>query len=232
MEEYKQNNAITKWAEEDRPREKLLLKGRHALSDSELIAILIGSGSRNESAVDLSKRILASVNHNLNALAKLTIKDLQQFHGIGEAKAIAIAAALELGRRRQASEILQNPIIKASRDAFNILNTVLGDLPNEAFWTLYLNQKNEVTHKECISIGGVNGTVADVRIIMQKAVQQLATGIIISHNHPSGSLKPSQADINITKKIKEAGRILDVKLLDHIIVGHQEYFSFNDEGMI
>lgn len=232
MEEYKQSNAISNWAEEDRPREKLLLKGRQALTDSELIAILIGSGSPNESAVDLSKRILASAENNLNALAKLTIKELQKFHGIGEAKSISIAAALELGRRRQATISLKKPIIRSSRDAYNILNAVLGDLPNEAFWTLYLNQKNEVIHKECISVGGVSGTVADVRIIMQKAVQQLATGIIISHNHPSGSLKPSQADINITKRIKEAGKVLDVKLLDHIIVGDQAYLSFSDEGMI
>lgn len=230
MKEYKQSNAIPQWAEEDRPREKLLLKGRQALSDSELIAILIGSGSRSESAVELSKRILSSVENNLNELAKVSILDLQQFKGIGEAKAISIAAALELGRRRQASEFIAKKKISLSKDAFEILNVHLADLPHEEFWTLYLNRKNDVIHKERISVGGLTGTVADVRIIMKKAIQLLATGIIIAHNHPSGNLRPSKADKQLTKNIKEACKILNIVLFDHIIIGYQEYYSFSDEG--
>jgi len=232
MEEYKQSNAIPQWAEEDRPREKLLLKGRQALSDSELIAILIGSGSRNESAVELSKRILQSVEHNLNELAKISILDLQKFKGIGEAKAISIAAALELGRRRQASDFIAKKKISVSKDAFEILNAKLADLPHEEFWTLYLNRKNEVIHKERISVGGLTGTVADVRIIMNIAIQKLACGIIIAHNHPSGNLKPSKADRQLTKNIKEACRLFDITLIDHLIIGYGEYFSFSDRREI
>jgi DNA repair protein RadC len=229
---YKQNLTIKTWAEEDRPREKLSLKGKNALSDAELVAILIGSGNKNESAVELSKKILASINNNLNKLGKLSINDLTQFNGIGEAKAISIIAALELGRRRKDSEIEKRPIIKSSKDAYNIIADVLSDLPHEEFWVLYLNRKNEVIKKENISKGGVSGTIADSKIIFKSAIEQLASAIILCHNHPSGNLSPSAADISLTKKLKETGIMLDTPVLDHLIIGEKDYFSFADENLM
>jgi len=223
---------IKSWAEADRPREKLMLKGKNSLSDAELIAILIGSGNREESAVELSKRILQSTNNNLNKLGKLTINDLTQFNGIGEAKAISIIAAIELGRRRKESISDKQAIIQSSKNAFNEIKNVLSDLPHEEFWVIYLNRKNGVIKKQNISKGGVTGTIADAKIIFKQAIELLASGIILCHNHPSGNTKPSQADIKLTKKLVEVGQLTDVPILDHLIIGEQNYFSFADEGLI
>ncbi len=233
MENYNATGwTIKAWAEADRPREKLLNKGRKALSDAELLAILIGSGSRNETAVALSQRILKSVNNNLHELGKKNISDLTQFKGIGEAKAITIAAATELGRRRQLANAAERPQIKGSRDAYNILAPILIDLPHEEFWIVLLNRSNRVIGKECISSGGVAGTVVDAKIIFKKALAGLASSIILFHNHPSGNLRPSQADLDITKKLKKAGEVMDISVLDHLIVSEKGYFSFVDEGVL
>lgn len=223
---------ITHWAEEDRPREKLLLKGKMALSDAELIAILIGSGTVSLSAVDLAKQILQHVEHNLNDLAKLTIKDLQKFKGIGEAKAIAIISALELGRRRKESEPTKKPRITSSQNAYDVIAPHLLDLGHEEFWIIMLNKANVVIKKAQVSSGGVSGTIADPKIIFKKAVESLASAIILVHNHPSGNLKPSQADIMLTRKLKEAGKLLDIPVLDHLIFTDHNYYSFADEGMM
>lgn len=234
MENYPPNPSmpITAWAEDDRPREKLLNKGRLALSDAELLAILLGSGSRNESAVDLAKRILNSVERNLNELSKLSLVDLMKFKGIGEAKAITIAAALELGRRRQTSEFLELPVIRGSSDAFRCIAPVLQDLPHEEFWLLILNKANKVLGKEQVSIGGTDATIVDARIVFRKAIEAKAISIIVSHNHPSGTMRPSQADIDLTRKLKNAGEILGIPVLDHLIIVDKGYYSFADEGMM
>ena len=225
------NFSIKFWAEDDKPREKLMLKGKQALSDAELIAILIGSGSRNESAVDLSKRILKSVDNNLNALGKLSLKQLMEFKGIGEAKAISIAAAMELGRRRREEETIELKKITSSKAVFEIMQPIIGELPHEEFWVLYLNNSNKVIYKAQLSKGGITGTVVDVRLIFKTALEQNATSIILSHNHPSGKLQASDADLQITKKLKTAGEQLDVKVLDHIIITENGYLSFQDEGI-
>lgn len=223
---------IKTWAEEDRPREKLLLKGKRALSDAELMAIIIGSGNATESAVDLSKRILAGAGNNLNQLGKLTVPDLMKYKGIGEAKAISIVAALELGARRQVSEVVKLDQITSSRDAYEILKPLLADLPKEEFWVLFLNRSNKVMVKDQVSSGGVNGTVADPRIIFKKALEHLASGIILAHNHPSGTLRPSREDDAMTKKLVEAGRMLEIPILDHLIITDGGYFSYADEGRL
>jgi len=222
---------ILSWAEEDRPREKLLLKGKAALSDAELIAVLIGSGTRELSAVDLSKLILQSVNNNLNELAKLSINDLIKFKGIGDAKAISIAAALELGRRRKESETLKKLKIGSSTDVYEAIRPYLMDLQHEQFWVLLLNRANEVIRPQQISIGGVSGTVADPKMIFKAAIEHLASSIILVHNHPSGNLTPSQADKDLTKKVKEGGQTLDIPVLDHLIFSDTGHFSFADEGI-
>jgi len=228
----KNNIAISSWAEEDRPREKLVLKGRQALTNAELLAIIIGSGSRSESAVDLSKRILASVNNDLFAIGKLSIKDLMKFNGIGEAKAISIIATLELGRRRKDSEKIDSKKITSSNDAYEELKDLFADLDHEQFWVLLLSRANKVITKKQISIGGVAGTVVDSKIIFKTALEHLASGIILSHNHPSGNLKPSAADITITKKIMAAGKNLDINVLDHIIISDLGYTSLVDDGFV
>jgi len=225
------NFPITNWSEDDKPREKLMLKGKSALSDAELIAILIGSGSRNESAVDLSKRILASVAHNLNSLGKLSMAQLMEFKGIGEAKAISIIAAMELGRRRRAEEAVELTKVTSSKTVFEIMQPIIGELPHEEFWILYLNNSNKVIFKAQISIGGITGTIVDVRLVFKMALEKGATALILCHNHPSGTLIPSDADKQITKKLKLAGDSLDVKVLDHLIVTETKYFSFVDEGI-
>ena len=225
------NFSIKFWAEDDKPREKLMLKGKQALSDAELIAILIGSGSRNESAVDLSKRILKSVDNNLNALGKLSLKQLMEFKGIGEAKAISIAAALELGRRRRAEETIELKKITSSKAVFEIMQPIIGELPHEEFWVLYLNNSNKVIYKAQLSKGGMTGTIVDIRLIFKVAFEQNATSIILTHNHPSGKLEASDADKEITKKLKLAGEQLDIRVLDHIIVTENGYLSFQDEGI-
>ena len=222
---------ITNWSEDDKPREKLMLKGKSVLSDAELIAILIGSGSRNESAVDLSKRILASVNHNLNALGKLSIAQLMNFKGIGEAKAISIIAAMELGRRRRNEEAVELTKIASSKAVFEVMQPIIGELPHEEFWVLFLNNSNKILFKTQLSKGGMTGTMVDVRIVFKLAFEQNATAIILTHNHPSGKLQASDADIQITKKIKTAGQQLDIPVLDHIIITEKGYYSFADEGI-
>lgn len=232
MSEELPYQSIKSWAEDERPREKLLLKGRAALSDAELIAILIGSGSRNESAVDLSKRILSASNANLNELAKLSVADLMQFKGIGEAKAISIITALELGKRRRLSEVLQKPKITCSNDVYDLLQPHIADLSHEEFWVLFLNQRNMVISSKCMGQGGITGTISDVRLIFREALMQKATAIVAGHNHPSGNTKPSQQDIHLTKRLKESGALLEIRLLDHIIVTQKHYYSFADEGMM
>lgn len=232
--DYKEQKTtgIKSWAEDDRPREKLLLKGRSALSDAELVAILIGSGSRSETAVDLSKRILASVDGNLNELGRLSVNDLTTFKGIGEAKAISIITALELGKRRRLADGISRKKITCSSEAFEILQPIMGDLPHEEFWVIYLNNSNKVLKTACISKGGIAGTLADVRLIFKAGVENNASALVLAHNHPSGGLRPSMADKNITKKIAEAGTVMDVKVIDHLIVTENEYFSFADEGLL
>lgn len=232
MEEYKNRLAITSWAEDDRPREKLAAKGKAALSNAELIAILIGSGSREESAVDLAKRILSSGNNDLNTLARMSIKELCQFKGMGEAKAITILAALELGARKQQAAALTRNQITDSRSLYDILKPQMVDLPHEEFWVIYLNKANKILSFESVSKGGVAGTVADVKIIFKKAIELLASSIILAHNHPSGNLKPSGADISLTKRMRETGKIMEIDVLDHIIVAETGYYSFADEGML
>ena len=222
---------INQWAEDDRPREKFLLKGKSTLSDSELLAILIGSGSRNESAVQLCQRILASSENNLNALGKMSVAQLMQFKGIGEAKAISIAAALELGRRRRAEDAVELKKITSSKAVFDIMQPIIGELPHEEFWVLYLNNSNKVIYKAQLSKGGITGTVVDIRLIFKMAFEQNATGLILSHNHPSGKLIASEADLKITKRIKEAGQTLEIQVLDHLIITENGYLSFQDEGI-
>ncbi|UFH32604.1 DNA repair protein RadC [Chryseobacterium sp. C-71] len=219
-------------AEDDRPREKFLLKGKNSLSDSELLAIIMGSGSRDETAVELARKILASVNNNWHQLSLLTIKDLTKFKGVGEVKAISIATALEIGRRRASQEIPEKPQISSSKDAYQILKLHLADLRTEEFWAVFLNQSNKVIHLAQLTQGGINQSIVDIRIVFKIALEHFATGIIISHNHPSGNLKPSAEDINITKKIQEAGNLMNIQLLDHLIITQNTYLSFVDEGIL
>lgn len=227
-----QKYSIKQWAKDDRPREKLLRKTSAALSDSELLAILIGHGTREKSAVDLAREVLELGKNNLNELGKLSIKELLKIKGIGEVKALILLAALELGRRRHGSLLAEKVIIKQSSDIASYLQSALMDLSYEVFGVLFLNQANRVNHFEIISQGGITGTVADPRIILRKALEEEAVNIILCHNHPSGNLKPSRADEELTQKIKEAARFLDIKVLDHIIVSEQGYFSFADEGLL
>ncbi len=232
MDYQTQYIAINQWAEEDRPREKLLLKGKYVLSDAELIGILIGSGTKTLSAVDLSKQILHSVGNDLNKLAKLTVPDLIKFKGIGEAKAINIVSALEIGRRRKLSEPQKLPKIICPADVYELMKPELSDLPHEEFWVLMLKRNNTVIKKEQISLGGVTGTVADPKLIFKKALDSLATGIVLIHNHPSGKKKPSEADNRLTKKIKDAGELLDISVFDHVIFTDEGYFSYSENGFL
>lgn len=227
--EYRPINA---WAEEDRPREKMLIKGREALSDAELLAILLGSGTRGISAVDLAREILKSVHNNLHELGRRSIHDLKQFKGMGEAKAITIAAALELGRRRQVADLRERPRIACSRDAYGYIAPLIADLHHEEFWLLMLNRRNEVIRHERISSGGMHATTVDAKMVFQKALMAQAAAIIAVHNHPSGSLTPSQPDIELTQRLEAAGKALQLPLLDHIIVGEGAYYSFADEGKL
>lgn len=224
--------SIKHWSLDDRPREKLLHKGKSTLSDAELVAILIGSGSREESAVSLCKRILASVDNNLNALGKLSVSDLMEFKGIGEAKAISIVAALELGRRRRGEEALIRNKITSSNSVFEMMQPIIGELSHEEFWIIYLNNSNKVIQSSQLSKGGITGTLVDVRLVLKNALQLNAVSIILAHNHPSGTLKPSKADREITNKLKIASQSLDIKVLDHLIITEKAYYSFADEGVI
>ncbi|KAF2342113.1 RadC family protein [Flavobacterium tistrianum] len=222
--------AIKNWSDGDKPREKLMLKGKEVLSDAELLAILIGSGSRNESAVALSKRILATTK-NITALGKMSIIQLMQFKGIGEAKAVSIVSALELGRRQRIEDVEKVKKITSSKGVFDIMQPIIGELPHEEFWVLFLNNSNKVIYKSQLSKGGIAGTIVDIRLVFKLALENSATGLILCHNHPSGSLVPSSADKQITNKIKTAGEILDVKVLDHVIITESKYYSFVDEGI-
>ena len=232
MKTEHQSSSIKTWAYDDRPREKMTLKGPSALSNSELIAILINNGNKEKSAVDLAKEILRLGNDNLDEIGRLSLKDFQKVKGIGEAKAVVITAALELGRRRHASDSLTRKTIRNSREIAEYLRITLKDFNYEVFAVLFLDQANKVRHFEIISHGGITGTVADPRIILKKAVEEGATSIVLSHNHPSGNLKPSRADEELTQKIKQAASFFDIRVLDHIIVSDEGYYSFADEGLI
>lgn len=232
MQQKPTSFSIKNWSDDDKPRKKLLQKGRSVLSDAELIAILIGSGSRNESAVALSKKILASVDNNLNELGKLSIKQLQQFKGIGEAKAVSIAAALEVGRRRRGEEGRKVTKISSSKNVYDLLQPIMGELPHEEFWIIFLNNSNSVLQAGQLSKGGITGTLVDVRLVLKQALELGAVGLILAHNHPSGTLKPSEADKQITQKLKQASLALDIKVLDHLIITQKEYFSFADENIL
>lgn len=232
METYNYKIPINKWAEEDKPREKLLLKGRSALSDAELIGILLSSGNRDMSAVDLGKVILSSVNNDLNELAKLGVKDLEKFKGIGEAKAISIISALELGRRRKNTDTPSKPKLQSSNQVYELMKPVLLDLEHEEFWVIFMNQSGALIKYERISAGGVSGTVVDVRMIMKSAIEVLASSIILVHNHPSGNLKASIQDERITKQMIEAGNFMQISIADHLIFSNNGYLSFRDEGMM
>jgi len=232
MDKEKIPFTIKNWAIDDRPREKLLQKGKLSLTDAELIAILIGSGNREESAVELSKKILFKNQNNLNLLGKLSVGQLTQFKGIGEAKAISIIAAMELGRRRRSEDAIENVKISSSNSVFEVLQPILGELQHEEFWILYLNNANKIIEKFQISKGGITGTLVDVRITLRKALELGAVSLILAHNHPSGNLSPSEADKQLTLKLKTAAESMDIKILDHLIVTEKSYFSFADEGLM
>ena len=232
MQEKPTSFSIKYWSDDDKPREKLVLKGKSILSDAELLAILIGSGSKEESAVELSKRILISVNNNLSELGRLSIKQLMQFKGIGEAKAVTIAAALEIGRRRRGEEAQKVTKISCSNDVFELLQPAMGELPHEEFWIVYLNNSNKVIQTSQLSKGGITGTLVDVRLVMKEALELGAIALVLAHNHPSGALVPSKADRQITQKLKKASEALDIKVLDHLIITQKAYFSFADEAIL
>lgn len=224
--------SLKQWSEDDRPREKLKMMGKSAVSDAELLAVLLGSGTINETVVDLAKRILSSVGNELLRLGKLEVRDLKRFRGIGEVKALTIIAALELGRRRKETESIQKPVIRSSNDVFGYMEGLMSDIQHEEFWVIYLNRSNRIIRREKISQGGIAGTVVDARLIFRGAVDALASGIILCHNHPSGNTQPSSADIQLTRKLVEAGKIMEVPILDHIIIADRFYHSFADEGML
>jgi DNA repair protein RadC len=224
--------SIKSWAEEDRPREKLLKLGRKNLTNAELLAIILGSGTKDESALGLAQRLLGASGNNLNDLGRMRLEELKTFRGIGMARAVSIIAAFELGRRRRLTDIRERPQVKCSADAYNAIASLLLDLPQEEFWILLLNRANRVVGRERISSGGLSATIVDARVIFQKAISGLACSIILCHNHPSGNTKPSQADIDITRKLKKGGEALDITVLDHLIIAETGYYSFADEGLM
>lgn len=226
------NYSIKKWAKADRPREKLLLKGPENLTDVELLAILIRNGTRDRTAVELAREISCLGGNNLVELGRLSVRELMKIKGIGEAKAIAITAALELGRRRHASMALEKPLVTHSADAAGYLQSLLKDYRQEVFAVIFLNRANKINHFEIVSKGGITGTVADPRVILKRALEEEAVSLILCHNHPSGSLRPSKADEELTIKIREAAKFLDIKVIDHIIVSEEGYYSFADEGLL
>jgi len=232
MDKPSKSMTIKSWSDDDRPREKLMKFGKRSLSNAELVAILIGSGNRTETAVDLSKRILASINNDLSAFRKISVPDLMKFKGIGEAKAISIITALELGRRQLVSNDVVPVSIMASMDVFVLMKPLIGDLNHEEFWVLFLNNSNKIVHKTQLSKGGLTGTLVDTRLLFKQAIGLLATGIILCHNHPSGKQNPSESDKILTRKIIDGGTTLDIKVLDHVIITEKTYFSFADEGLL
>jgi len=231
---YSEPSGIKSWAEEDRPREKLFQKGKQSLSESELIAILLRTGTREKTAVDIAKELMKKANNDLNALSKFSVKDILDFKlpGIGETKAITIVAALELGRRRQSSEVRDREKVTSSREAFDAFYPLIADKQHEEFWIMLLNRGNKIIEIISVSSGGLTGTVADARMIFEHAIKSKATSIMLCHNHPSGNLSPSQLDIDLTRKLVKAGETLDIKVLDHLIIGENKYYSFADEGMM
>ncbi len=232
MQEKTASFSIKHWSDDDQPREKLYRKGKEVLSNAELLAILIGSGNKTESAVSLSKKILASVDNNLNELGKLSVPQLMQFNGIGEAKAIAITAALEIGGRTRNGAHQKIKKINSSKDAYHLLSPSIAQLPHEEFWIVYLNNANRVIYTALLSKGGITGTLVDVRLVLKQALELGAVGLVLAHNHPSGTLKPSVADEQITQKLKRAAEALDIRVLDHLIVTQSDYFSFADNGIL
>ncbi len=232
MSENSKHITIKALAEDDRPREKMIALGRQALSDAELIAILLASGNKTETALELARRMLSENQNNINVLAKLSLNELKKYKGVGIVKAINISAAFELGRRRTDTEIIEKVKITTSEVAYQLFKKRLSDLPHEEFWLLILNRANQVTKEECISKGGISGTVVDIRLVCKSAIENNASSIVIAHNHPSGQIIPSDQDISITRKMKEALKLFDLKLLDHIIVGDGSYYSFSDNGMV
>ena len=229
---YNDRLPLNKWLDADKPREKLLHQGCQTLSDAELIAIILRSGSKRETALGLAKKILLSVGGDLHTLGRKPPEYFMEFNGIGEAKAISLSAAIELGRRRGRTEVKARSIIRESRDVYNIMVSKIAELNFEEFWTLYLNRANKIIAYDKISRGGVSGTVVDPKLIFKNALKHLASSIILVHNHPSGQLKPSNADISITKKLKEAGNVLEIEVLDHLIISDEGFFSFADEGLL
>lgn len=227
-------NALTikEWAEDDRPREKLVLKGKESLSDAELLAIIIGSGTRSESALDLSKKILSLSKNSLHDLGFKSIKELSEIKGIGPAKAISIIAALEIGKRRKMREVIEKDKITSSNDVYEIIYPLISDKQHEEFWVVYMNKANKIIDREQISSGGVSNTQVDVKLILKKALEKLATAMILCHNHPSGNLQPSESDISLTKKIISGAKLFDCMVYDHLIIGQNKYFSFADEGLM
>jgi DNA repair protein RadC len=223
---------ISQWAEDDRPREKLAYKGRTALSDAELLGILLGSGTRACSAVELAKRVLATSANNLNELGKLTLGDLVKIRGIGPAKAVSIIAAMELGRRRRDQAVHEKKLVRTSRDAYDYLLPYVADNNHEQFWVLLLNRSNKIIHVRMVSTGGLHSTVVDTRMIFRIAMEHLASAIVLCHNHPSGNVSPSNSDVQLTTRLRDAGKILEVPVVDHIIIGDRQYYSFADEGLI
>lgn len=223
---------IKQWAEDDKPREKLMLKGKSSLSDAELLAIVIGSGNRDETAVALSQRILYHCQNNLGVLGRQSLQQLMMFQGIGEAKAVSIIATLELGRRRRMEDAIMLPVIRSSQDVFGLMQPLLGDLGHEEFWVLFLNNSNKVLHKRRLSMGGITGTVVDIRILFKIALEHEAVGIVLCHNHPSGKLEASGADKTLTQNIHHAATMLDIVLIDHVIVTEHSFLSFADEGLL
>ena len=232
MQEKLASFSIKNWRQDDQPREKLLYKGKASLSDAELVAILIGSGNREESAVALCKRILMSTDNNLSQLGKLSIKQLMEFKGIGEAKAITIIAALELGRRRRGEDALEKKKVTSSVSVFELMQPIIGELEHEEFWIIYLNNSNKVIYKSQLSKGGITGTLVDVRLVLKQALEVGATGLVLVHNHPSGTLNPSASDKQVTQKLKIAAQSLDIKVLDHVIVTEKAFFSFADQSLM
>lgn len=223
---------VKTWAVSEQPKEKILIKGLWSLSDAELLSILVGWGTEDKNQIDIARLLLSSVNNSLNDLAKLSVVELCKVEGITKPKALQIVTALEIGRRRRLQEVTQRNKIASSKDVFDLFQPILGDLPHEEFWVLYLNRSNMIIEKMKLSQGGISGTVTDVRIVMKRAIEYLASGIIVCHNHPSGNLNPSESDTKITQKIKEAGNLMDIQLLDHIVVTVKDYYSFADSGLL
>lgn len=224
--------SIKNWAEDDRPREKMMKHGINSLSNAELVAILFRTGTRNESAIEISRKLLDLANNSLNNLAKFNLKDICTIKGIGKAKAISLLTAVELGKRRKSEKVIERKKIKSSKDVFEIFNALIGDLPYEEFWILLLSRSNSIIDRQKISQGGISGTVTDVRIILKLALDKMASSVILCHNHPSGNMNPSEQDVSITQKLKDAGKLMDINVTDHIIITDSNYYSFADSGTL